>query len=437
MHTLKKIIKKLTPKFFFAFYHFALAYIGAFWYGFPSRKMVVIGIVGTRGKTTVGNLLWSCLTAAGYKVGLTGTANIRIGNEEQMNPFHMTMPGRFVLQKYLRKMTDAGCQFAIIETPSEGVEQSRHRGIFYDMAILTNLYPEYLAVHNWDFERCKEMDEVIFKTLMQQPRKILNNAPVKKTIIVNADLSEKEMFLRHAAEIKVTYAIENPADVRAEDLRSENLRSRFTVQGLPYQLGVIGSYNVQNALAAIAACFALGINPEVIQKGIQIGSIPGRMEEIQEGQNFFTFVDYAHDAVSLERALQALHEGKKKTQKLIVVFGGQGGGRDVQKLPIMGDVAARLADIIFITTDDPFDDDPAIIAEKISVGAEKNGKIRGESLFLIPDRRAAIQKALGLAKSEDIVLITGKGAEQSMMVKGKRIPWDDRSITREALKKVL
>jgi UDP-N-acetylmuramoyl-L-alanyl-D-glutamate--2,6-diaminopimelate ligase len=437
MHSIKKIIKKITPKFFLSFYHFALAYIGAFLYGFPSRRMVIIGVVGTRGKTTVGNLLWGCLTAAGYKVGLTGTANIRIGNFEEMNPFHMTMPGRFALQKYLKKMADEGCQFAIVETPSEGVEQSRHKGIFYDVAVLTNLYPEYLAVHNWDFERCKEMDEVIFKTLITQPKKILNNDPAKKIIVVNADLAEKEMFLRHAADIKVTYGIEKSADIHAENIKTEGLRSSFTIEGLPYKLGIIGSYNVQNALAAIATCFALHIKPEFIQKGIQMHSIPGRMEEINEGQSFFTFVDYAHDAVSLESALKSLCEEKKKTQKLIVVFGGQGGGRDVKKLPIMGEVSAQLADTVIITTDDPFDDDPAVIAEKISAGAEKNKKIKGESLFLIPDRREAIQKALSMASDGDIVLITGKGAEQSMVVKGKKIPWDDRKITREELKKLL
>src|SRR3989344_4572490 len=163
MFFLKKFLKKLTPRFILRVYHFALAYLGALVYGFPSRRMVVIGIVGTRGKTSAANLIWACLSSAGYKAGLTGTANIRVGSEERMNPYHMTMPGRFTLQKLLREMADAGCAFAVVETPSEGVEQFRHKGIAYDAAVMLNMYPEYLEGHGWDYERCKDMHEVIFR----------------------------------------------------------------------------------------------------------------------------------------------------------------------------------------------------------------------------------------------------------------------------------
>src|SRR3989338_2302063 len=174
---MKRIATKLIPKFV---YHLAFAYLGAFMYGFPSRGMIVVGVLGTRGKTTIANLLWSVLTSAGYKTGLTGTANIRIGLLERLNKFHMTMPGRFTMQKMLAEMRKGGCRFAIVETPSEGVEQSRHIGIAYDALIMASLYPEYLETHGRSFERCKEMHIKPFRALYKQPGKVLNGKKVPK-----------------------------------------------------------------------------------------------------------------------------------------------------------------------------------------------------------------------------------------------------------------
>src|SRR5512133_2104215 len=154
--SIKLTIKKLVPKRIFSLYHLSLAWGGALLYGFPSRKMTIIGVTGTRGKTTTSNYIWAALTAAGYRVGQTGTANIRIGEKEMMNPYHMTMPGRFQMQKLLAQMAHDGCELAIVETPSEGVEQFRHKGIAYDILVFTVLYPEHLAIHNWDPERCTQ-----------------------------------------------------------------------------------------------------------------------------------------------------------------------------------------------------------------------------------------------------------------------------------------
>ena len=198
-----------------------------------------------------------------------------------------------------------------------------------------------------------------------------------------------------------------------------------------------GEYNISNALAAIATCLSFNVGSEDIKKGLKMKYIPGRVERIDEGQKFNVFVDYAHDAVSLESVLKALGDMQTNSKsKLIVVFGGQGGGRDVKKLPIMGEVSAKLADYVFLTTDDPFDDDPTKISEVIAKGAEENGKKRNENLFLIEDRKNAIYKALSLACEGDTVLIAGKGAEQSMMIKGGKIPWDDRVVVRENLQKL-
>ncbi len=222
---MKRIIKFFTPRFLISFYHWFLAYLGAFIYGFPSQKMVVIGVLGTRGKTSTANFIWSILNAAGEKAGLTGTANLRIGNEEQLNKYHMTMPGRFFLQKFLRKMVKAGCSYAVIETPSEGVEQWRHKGIFYDIAILTTLYPEYMAVHNWNYERCKKMHLKVFEELHNQPRKIINGKKIPKVIIVNSDNEDKNLFLSPPADKKITYGLKAGADLTATLIKTENENS--------------------------------------------------------------------------------------------------------------------------------------------------------------------------------------------------------------------
>lgn len=436
---IKRFIKKLIPKIFVSWYHLTLAYIGACFYGFPSKKMLVIGVLGTRGKTTVANLIWSCFTAAGYKTGLTGTANIRIGDEERMNPYHMTMPGRFTLQKLLKEMYDNGCRCVVIETPSEGVEQWRHKGIAYDAAVITTLYPEYLAVHNWSFERCKDMSEKIFEILHLQPRKKIGEKKIPKVIVVNNEIEEKERFLKHKSDIKVTYAIHGNADIVPEKINISSSQVSFSISGIVYTLGILGDFNVGNALAAIATVSAYGISNEAIQKGLQnIHLVPGRMEKIDEGQKFSVFVDYAHDAVSIEAALESVKNLKtEKEGRVIVLLGGQGGGRDKKKRPIMGQIAAKMADYVVVANEDPYQDDPVQIMEEVAHGSEDAGKVRGKDLFVITDRREGIKKALSLAVSGDVVLIAGKGAEQSMEVKEGQIPWDDRIVVKEELKNLL
>jgi len=436
MSMLKKFVKKLTPRFLISAYHRALAYLGALRYGFPSRKMVVIGVLGTRGKTTTANLIWSILTAAGYKTGLTGTANIRIGSEERMNEYHMTMPGRFTVQKLLHEMRDAGCTFAIVETPSEGVEQWRHKAIAYDAAVMTTLYPEYLAVHGLSFERCKEMHTKVFAELARQPVKFWNGKKVPKIVVMNNDIEERGIFLRYPADLTVTYALHHPADITADAITETPRGVEFSSGRNRYALSLLGSFNVENALAAIALCSALGISQDAIRHGLAaLGNVPGRMEKIDEGQPFSVYVDYAHDAVSMEAALTAAgHLKKAPSSKVIVVLGAEGGGRDKKKRPVMGEIAARLADLIVVANVDPYDDDPMEIIEDIAKGAETHGKVRDKNLFAIEDRRLGIRKALALAAIGDVVMVTGKGAEQSMELGAAEVPWDDREVVREELK---
>ncbi len=448
---MKKIIKFFMPVFLISFYHWVLAYLGALIYGFPSRKLVVIGVLGTRGKTSTANFIWSILNAAGEKTGLTGTANFRIGNEEKLNEYHMTMPGRFFLQKFLRKMVKTGCRYAVIETPSEGVEQWRHKGIFYDVAILTTLYPEYMEVHNWDFERCKKMHLKVFEELHSQPRKTINGKKIPKIIVVNSDNDDKNLFLNPPADKKVTYGLKTEADLTAAFIKTDNEvvsfewfdKAHHRSGGEKYELGVKGSFNVLNALGAMAVASAIGIDKRYIKEGLKnLLSVPGRMEKIEAGQNFDVFVDYAHDGPSMTAALDAVGEmssaqGGKAGGKIIVVVGAEGGGRDRKKRPVIGKLAAEKSDYVVVTNVDPYDDDQNEIIENVACAAEAAGKIRNMDLFTIADRREGIRRALKLAKDDSIVLITGKGAEQSMIIGSEKISWDDRVVARQEIEKMV
>ncbi len=435
---MKRFVKKLIPKFLLNWYHWLLPYIGAVIYGFPSKKMVVIGVVGTRGKTTTAKFIWSCLNAAHHRTGLTSTAAIYLGEKEMLNPYHMTMPGRFAMQKMLRRMVRSGCQFAVIETPSEGIEQWRHHAIQYDAAVLVTLYPEYLEIHGWNYERLRAMNQRIFFALGNSYRKTINGKKIPKSIVVNKDIPESGKFLNFEADQKVTYGMNLGADFVAREISVTSQGVTFSVGSRNYELTIFGAYNVINALAAIATASALGIDDKYINEGLRkVTTVPGRMERIETGQDCSVFVDYAHDEVSLRAVLETVNKIKKaKDSKIIILIGAEGGGRDKTKRPKMGRVAAELADFVIVSNVDPYDDDPREIIEEIARASEENGKIRNEKLFLIEDRREGIKRALSLARQDDIVIITGKGAEQSMIIKDKVISWDDRTVVREELKKV-
>ncbi|MFH1393220.1 MAG: UDP-N-acetylmuramoyl-L-alanyl-D-glutamate--2,6-diaminopimelate ligase [Patescibacteria group bacterium] len=424
--SIKSKIKKLMPERFISFYHFCLAAAASFFYGFPSKKMIIIGVTGTKGKTSAANFIWSVLDAAGYSTGLLGTANIRIGDIDLPNKYHMTMPGRFILQGLLKKMASAGCKYCIVETTSEGIKQWRHYGIYYDIAIFTNLSPEHLQAHGGSFENYKLAKGKMFAALMKGGKK------TKKIIIANSDSPHAEYYLGFRADKKITYGI-NKGDFVAKDIHNTSEGLEFSVNNTKFKINILGNFNVYNALPAIVIGFELGIAPEKIKEGLEnLKIIPGRMERINEGQNFLIFVDYAHEGEGMNAILDTARD-LVKDKKIIILFGAEGGGRDKAKRPILGEIAAKKADFAVISNVDPYEDEPGEICEDIAKSAEKFGKIRDENLFVIEDRRQGIRKALSLAKENDIVLITGKGAEQSIIIGGKSHPWDDRVVVREEL----
>lgn len=364
--------------------------------------MKVIGVTGTKGKTSTANFIWSVLQAGGHKTGIISTANVRIGDESMLNKYHMTMPGRFVIQRLMREMVKAGCTHCVIETTSEGLNQYRHIGVSYDIGVFTNLTPEHLPSHGGSFEKYKQAKARMF-------------AQTEELIIANGDDPHAEFFMNFPARKKIMFH------------KSDFDSSLF-------HLSILGDFNVYNALPAIIIGRYVGMSDADIARGLSdLKVIPGRMELIDEGQPYTVIVDYAHEKISMTYVLETAQRLRKAGSKIIVLLGAEGGGRDKSKRPIMGELAAKLADCVIVSNVDPYDDDPTPIVEDIAVAAERFGKVRGKDLFVIEDRRAGIRKALQVAKSDDIVLITGKGAEQSIVIDGKSSAWDDRNIVREEL----
>ena len=434
---MKKLLKKLLPEKLVLVYHYFVALFATLYYGFPSKKMIVIGVTGTKGKTSTINFIWSCLTTGGYKTGIISTANIRIGEKEFLNKYHMTMPGRFTIQKLMAQMVKNSCKFCIVETTSEGIKQSRHIGVYYDIAVFTNLSPEHLEAHGGSFEKYKQMKAKMFAALSSH-KKVIAGKEIEKIIIANKDSEYADYFYNFKADKKIAFALKNKADYVANNIQETNTGVSFEVEKVIFKISILGKFNVYNALPAIIVCRLVGISNYLITKGLEeLQTIPGRMEKIDERQNFTVIIDYAHEKESITNILQTANSMKKIGARVIILLGAEGGGRDKAKRPIMGELSAKMADYVIVSNVDPYEDDPKQILEDIAVSSEKFGKIRNKNLFVVEDRRSGINKALSLAKVNDIVLITGKGAEQSIVIGGKRSTWDDRNVVREELQKIL
>ncbi len=448
---MKQLIKKIIPISVINQYHRLLAIFANFFYGHPSDKMVVIGVTGTNGKSTTVMLIAKILEAAGHKVGATSTAIFKIADKEWLNDKKMTMLGRFALQKLLKEMMGAGCEYAVIETSSQGIDQYRHWGINYDAAVFTNLTPEHIEAHG-GFENYKKAKEKLFAKLKTEKKKVVGGREVKKIIIANADDEHAAEFLNYWADEKYVFGIaENEqvksqkSKVKSKEIFAEDIIFRpdgvsFKIGTTDFSLKLFGQFNVYNALAAIAAaqaqCVDLLVCKNVLEK---VSGVPGRMEMINENQTFKVIVDYAPEPESLRQAYQTIRDHRIITQgrKMIHVLGSCGGGRDTARRPILGDLAARNADCVIVTNEDPYDDNPEMIINQVADSALKAGKVLNSSLFKIQDRREAISKALSLADAGDLVLLTGKGCEQAICVaNGKKIPWDEREVAREELKKL-
>lgn len=415
-------------------YHHIRSYLAALAYGFPAKKLVVIGITGTKGKTTTSVATWHILHHAGIKTGLLSSAATYNGESFDTNNIHMTMPDAWSLQKQLKQFVLKGITHAVVEISSEGIKLGRHLGLYQDVMIYTNISPEHLPSHRNNFKTYRDTKARVFKNLDGMKRKVIRGMKIPKSIIYNQDADFFEEFSQFKADTKVSYGIKTDAQYRGVNLCTKETNTTFVLNGEVYTTNLVGEFNAYNILAAITAASLCGVQTEGIKKSLSIPIyVPGRMERI-ENNGFDVYVDYAHEASSMRAAVTYAKDiVSGRNGKVIVLLGAEGGGRDPRKRPLMGEIVGNLADFVVVCNVDPYDDDPKQIMEDIAQAAEKAGKIRNTNLFLIEDRRQGIQKALDLAHTGDFVLITGKGAEQSMIVGSNTIPWDDRRITKEIL----
>ncbi len=406
-------LRTITPRFLFAPYHYLLALLSAVIFGFPSRKLKVIAVTGTKGKSSVVELVSAVLDEAGYKTAHASTIHFKIGEKKERNLHKMTMPGRFFLQRFLRRAVRANCTHAVIEMTSEGARQFRHKFISLDALIFTNLAPEHIESHG-SYENYVAAKVSLARALERSRKR-------GKILVVNGDDKEAPKFLEvFTAGAEIIYT---KKDAGNPVVSSEGVA--FEWRGARINSKLPGEFNLYNILAAGSFAAAAGIPIEKIRDGIaKITSIRGRAEQIEGGQDFRVIVDYAHTPDSLEKLYQT-YAGKYR----ICVLGNTGGGRDRWKRPVMAGIAEKYCDEIILTNEDPYDEDPLQILREMAAG------IKNKKPVVILDRRTAIASAIRRAERGSAVLITGKGTDPYIMgPKGTKTPWDDATVVREELK---
>lgn len=427
-------LRRLMPASWFQLYHFALARLAAFIYRYPSEELIVIGVTGTNGKTTTSYLIAKALEAGGAKVGCTTTALLKVGEKEWINPTKMTMPGRFFLQRMLRQMVNAGCRYAVLETSSQGIVQSRHEAISYDIAVFTNLTPEHIEAHG-GFEAYKAVKAKLFERVAARHPKRVHGQEVPRAFVLNADSEHAPFYAAAGKDVPcIWYSRTSGRGLHPDECHLTEKGTDLVVAGAYGHLQLPGAYNVENALAALAVAESQGIPlGAALARICAIPFVPGRFETVDLGQPFRVIIDYAPEPESLRQLYGALRLSPRR--RLIHVLGSCGGGRDVARRSVLGRMAATEADIVIVTNEDPYDDDPRQIIEQVAAGAQEMGKSIGKDLFLIDDRAEAIAQAIRMAEPEDVVLLTGKGAELRICVAdGKKLPWSERAAAETALR---
>jgi len=419
----------------------ALAVAAGWWYGDPGQSLGIVGVTGTDGKTTTSFLTAAVLEAAGISTGLVATAAMKVGAVRVLNAVHVTTPEAPDLQRDLRAMLLAGNEAVVVETTSHGLALGRVAGIQYDIAVFTNLTHEHLELHG-TFEAYRDAKLSLFRGLGAGAPKGLAR-PWARTAIVNRDDPAAALFEaagREAGARVIGYGVGADAEVRASGIEEDSRGLRFDVATSRWrgavEVRLAGRFNVHNALAAISVGEALELDPESVRRGLAaVEGVPGRMELIEGGQPFTVVVDYAHSPASLEKVLDLLAPvAAAGGGSLISVF-GSAGERDVAKRPMMGRIAAERCRVVVLTDEDPRGEDPGSILEQIAAGARSVARPGGE-IECIVDRREAIGRALELARPGDVVLLAGKGHEQSIIRADGPMAWDERREALSALRRL-
>jgi UDP-N-acetylmuramoyl-L-alanyl-D-glutamate--2,6-diaminopimelate ligase len=410
----------------------ALANLACAYYGYPAHQLVTIGVTGTDGKTTTSNLISTLLDVSGRRSGLMTTANFRMRGQEWENATRQSTLEALEIQQLLRRMVDTGVTHAVIEATSHGLELQRVHGCAFDVGIVTNITHEHLDFHK-TIENYRRAKARLFEMLEPARDKGLGVHPIA---ILNRDDGSYEVLKPYCRVPILDYGFGQAAAVRAVDVQLHAYSTRFCAilpdAEIRIETQLVGQFNVSNCLAAIAAAYSLGVTTADIARGLAgVTGVTGRMERIDEGQPFTVIVDYAHTPDSLEKVLTILRP--LTAGQLMVVF-GSAGERDVQKRPIMGQIAAQKSDFFVITDEDPREEDREHILRDIANGAESTGKREGRDFLCIADRTRAIAAAFARAQEGDTILLAGKGHEQSIIIGREKIPWDDRQVAREQLR---
>jgi UDP-N-acetylmuramoyl-L-alanyl-D-glutamate--2,6-diaminopimelate ligase len=415
----------------------ALAQLSAAFYGFPARSLTVIGVTGTDGKTTTANLIFQILLAAGFRTGMISTVNAVIGDQVLDTGFHVTTPEAPDVQRYLAQMVAAGLTHVILETTSHGLEQQRVAGCEFDVAVVTNINHEHLDYHG-TYEAYRSAKARLFTGLGETRVKPSGNP---RTAVLNRDDRSFDylagLLTKDFPQVRqVTYGVAAGVTVSAESVDYSPAGMRFIALGpeysVPVETRLLGAFNISNILAAFSAAVeGLGIDPLAACQGIAaLSGIPGRMEQIDLGQDFTAMVDFAHTPNALRRVLEA---ARQLTRERVICVFGSAGLRDRAKRRMMAEISAELADLSILTAEDPRTESLDDILAEMAAGAVSRQGIEGKTFWRIPDRGAAIRFALELASPGDVVMACGKGHEQSMCFGETEYPWDDRVAMRAAL----
>jgi UDP-N-acetylmuramoyl-L-alanyl-D-glutamate--2,6-diaminopimelate ligase len=418
---IKEWIRGIVPPFLIPFYHLSIALLSAFLYGFPSRKLTVIAVTGTKGKSSTTEMINAIYESAGYKTAVLNSIRFKVADASSANTLRMSMPGRFFIQRFLSDAVRAGCTVAILEMTSEGARQNRHRGIALDALVFTNLAPEHIESHG-SYEAYADAKFEIGLQLARSSKR-------PRVIVANADDTQSPRYLALPVEHRLPFTLSACAPYRADE--SGGI---FHFDDADILINLPGDFSLRNAIAATTLARAFNIPTSTIKTALAtLSVIPGRAERIDAGQDFAVVVDYAHTPDSLT----ALYDAYGSAHK-ICVLGSTGGGRDLWKRPVMGGIADTRCDHVILTNEDPYDEDPRSIVDALARGMKRPPEI-------IMDRRAAIAKAISLAHTARIqsggnvaVLISGKGTDPCICgPSGTKEPWSDARVALEELAKQL
>lgn len=420
MDTVLYYVKKLIPTPLFKLaqpgYHFLLSALGALLYRMPSREITVIGVTGTKGKSTVVELINAIFEASGSRTAMMGTIRFKVGEQSRPNLHKMTMPGRFFVQKFLREAVDAGCEIVVMEMTSEGVRQFRHSFIDLDALVFTNLSPEHIESHG-SYEKYIAAKLKLAEALEKSRKR-------PRRMIANRDDEHGHLFLEADVEESLPYSLQ---DLELYNLNKEDVS--LVMDGTTIRVPLIGLFNVYNALAAITCAHAFGVTlPTIVKAFANLPPVKGRVERFKSPKGapkqITAVVDYAHTPDSLEKLYGAFPKDYK-----VCVLGNTGGGRDTWKRPEMGRIASEHCDHIILTNEDPYDEDPDKIIDDMVRGIEDESKLE-----IVMDRRKAIRHALDIAPNKSIVLISGKGTDPYIMgAKNIKTPWSDAKVVQQEM----